>query len=265
MFSKPVTNWNNGWCEVVRKYVKFIQFYYTLEQIAAIVGPGKEQEILAFKRADLDKVTDWVPSQHGLPRTKDERRQEMMMLFDKGALDVNNPDVRKELYTLFGHTGMMKTFNKHATNARLENQAILNGAGWLAPAGTTVPGADGQSIPTPIPGPDGQVKPPIMPQPLIEDLDTHLHFHIDQAISPDFKKWPPPAQVALIKHIELTTMQRDLKMAKAMTMTALAKGGAKGLPAGGPKGMLGPGQGKTQSQSQGEQGEQASQLGGQNE
>lgn len=261
MFSKPVANWNNGWCEVIRKYVKFIQYYFSLEQLAAIVGPGKEQEIQAFKRADLDKVTDWVPSAHGLPRTRDERRQEMMTLFDKGALNIQDPDVRKEVYELFGHTGMMKTFNKHATNARLENQAIKMGAGWVTQA--TIPGPDGQPAVVPIPGPTGQIVPAIKPMPLIEDMDTHLHFHIDQAISPDFKKWPPPAQMALIAHIEDTTQKNNIKKLQMATIAAAAQGGGKGLIAGGPKpkGQLGPGGGSPNQQPGNEASQQAGEEG----
>src|SRR3981189_2438917 len=94
-----------------------MQFYFTLAQIAKIVGPGREQELQLFKNADLDAMTEWLPSQHGLPRTRDERRQELMTLWDKGALDLNQPSVRQEVFELFGETGMMHTFNQDATNA----------------------------------------------------------------------------------------------------------------------------------------------------
>lgn len=259
MFSKPVNNWNNGWCESVRKYVKFMQFYFSLEQLASIIGPGKEQEIQKFKNADLDKVTDWVPSTHGLPRTRDERRQEMMSMWDKGALDLNQPSVRKEIYELFGETGMMQAFNKDATNARLENTAILNGAGWVAPAGTTAPGPDGQAMgPQPIPGPKGQVVPAIKPMLGIEDLAVHFYFHVDQIKSQDFKKWPPPAQVALITHALDTRKAMLLEAAQKASMMQAA--GGKGPGAGAPP--AGPGGTKSQSQQNGEQGASAESSGG---
>lgn len=262
MFSKPVGNWNNGWCETIRKYVRFIQYYFTLEQIAAIVGPGKEQEIQKFKSADLDMTTEWIPSTHGLPRTRDERRQEMMTMWDKGALDINQPSVRQELYELFGETGMMRAFNKHATNARLENTAIKMGAGWMDP--NTVPQPDGQAAPAPIPGPNGQIVPAIHPQPIIEDLTTHKYFHIDQAISQDFKKWPPPAQTALIAHILETDIQEKLMMAQAMSMQAAGAGKGPGQQKPGQGG--GPGGGKkSQAQTNGKQGAVAQESGDEQE
>jgi hypothetical protein len=52
---------------------------------------------------------------------------------------IQQPSVRKEIYELFGNTGMMQAFNKDATNARLENTAILNGAGWMGQPQAMVP------------------------------------------------------------------------------------------------------------------------------
>jgi hypothetical protein len=97
-------------------------------------------------------------------------------MFDKGAIDINDPAVRQKVYELFGETGMMQTFNKDATNARLENQEFKNGAKEIR----------------------------VMPE--IEDLGVHLYFHKDQAKSQDFRKWPSPAQQALIQHI-METLQ----------------------------------------------------------
>lgn len=248
MFSKPVQNWNNLWCDTIRKYVKFIQFYFTLTQIAAIVGPGREQEIQLFKNADLDACTEWLPSTHGLPRTRDERRQELMTLWDKGALDLNQPSVRQEVFELFGETGMMHTFNQDATNARLENSQIKMGAGWVMPQGAaqgTVPNPDGSPVMTPMPGPSGQIIPKIEPMPEIEDLAVHLYFHKDAAKSRDFQKWPQPAKVALIEHIIETTAAIQMQQLQAQAMAGPPpKPGAGGKPPGKAPG------GATQSQSQ---------------
>ncbi len=194
MFSKPANNWRNFWRETVRKYVKFMQKYYTFEMLAKILGNDRETEIRAFLAADLDTLVDWVASDHGLPRTKDELRQEMMTLFDKGALDINDPSVRQRAYELFGETGMYQTFNKDATNARLENQLFKTGSQQQGQPGMGQPGS------TYVPP---NIKP--MPQPL-EDNAVHLYFHCDQVKSQDFKKWPPQAQQALIEHVMETQM-----------------------------------------------------------
>lgn len=262
MFSKPVGNWNGLWCETIRKYVVFMQFYMTIQQLAAIVGPGYEQEIMEFKRADLSKVTKWVASSHGLPRTRDERRQELMTMWDKGALDINQPSVRQEIYDLFGETGMNKAFNKDATNARLENNAIKNGAGWMAPG---VPGPDGQPVSMPVPGPSGQIVPPITPMVGIEDLEVHLYFHKDQIKSQDFKKWPPPAQQALIMHTLDTDKQLKLQMAQMMSFQAAGAGkppGGKDEKPGAATGGAGPKQTPTQAQTNGNSGATESQGAG---
>jgi hypothetical protein len=216
MFSKPVANWANFWCETVRKYVRFIQYYFSVAQIAEIVGPGHDQEIMMFKTAKLDDMTRWVASQHGLPKTRDEKRQEFMTMWDKGALDLSDPSVRQKVYELFGETGMQRTFNQDATNARIENQEFK---AWQSAGPGTPP-------------------PNIQPQPLIEDMAVHLYFHKDQAKSQDFKKWPPQNQQALIEHIMQTVMEMQKAAALAMAQANAASPGPKkdndssGAPAG---------------------------------
>src|SRR3984885_15135926 len=213
MFGKPAANWRNFWRETLRKYVLFLQKYSTYEQLAEILGPSREQDIRAFMSANLDNTVEWVAGDQGLPRTRDELRQEMMELFDKGALDVQDPAVQRKIHELFGETGMKQAFSKHATNARLENLAFKVGVGEQGPLGQS------QYVP-----------PKIQPQPLIEDMQVHLYFHKDQAISQDFKKWPQLAQQALIEHIMQT------QMAIQQQMMAMA-GAAPGQPAGGKPGM----------------------------
>lgn len=178
MFSGPVTNWNNGWKETVRKIVKCYQKFCSLAQIQAIVGPDRVSEIEEFRRADLDTCLDWASTRNGLPRTRDERRQEMMVLFDRGLLDVNDPNVREKAFELFGDTGMLQTFNKDASRARFENKTIEEG---------------GQPI--------------FMPE--IEDLRVHLSIHDDKIKSSDFLRWPQPAQQALIAHRMATKQALD--------------------------------------------------------
>lgn len=169
MFSGPVASWNNCWKETVRKGVKSMQKSYTMAQLMEIVGPNKETELQAFQNCELDKTVEWIASRAGLPRTRDERRQEMMALYDRGALDINDPAIKQKIFELFGDTGMMSTFNKDATRARMENTAIKNGGAPL-----------------------------FMPE--IEDLATHYGIHADQIKSSDFLKWDPLAQQILMAH-----------------------------------------------------------------
>jgi hypothetical protein len=216
MFGKPAANWNSFWCETIRKYVKFIQYYFQVDQIIAIVGPGLDEEVSAFMGADLDKVVDWVTTTHGLPKTRDERRQEMMMLFDKGALDINDPIVKNKIFELFGETGMMASFNLDATNARIENQLFKTGSGM-----------QGQPYQAP----------KIIPMPLIEDMNVHLQFHKDAAKSRDFQKWQPQAKQSLIQHIMATQDEIDKQQIAGMTKqltAAAAAASVKGLSKGGP-------------------------------
>jgi hypothetical protein len=233
MFSKPVANWSNFWAETSRKYVKFIQFYFSPAQIAEIVGPGHDEEILAFKQAKLDVTVNWVSTSHGLPKTRDEKRQEFMTMWDKGALDISDPAVRSKIYELFGETGLQRTFNQDATNARIENQEFKN---WSPIA--------------------GQPPPQIHPMPLIEDMAVHLYFHKDQAKSQDFRKWPPQNQQLLIAHIMETTMEVQQQLMQQQAMQA-----GPGGPEGESKSNAADGH-KTQSQVQGKAGATAS-AGGQ--
>jgi hypothetical protein len=200
MFNKPVSNWNNLWRETVRKYVKFMQKYCTFEQLVRICGADTEEEVRAFKGADLDHMIEWVSTTHGLPRTRDERRQELMVLWDKGALDLTQPEVRQKIAELFGETGMMRTFNKDATNARLENREFATGQAQA-----------------------GMIKPLVG----IEDLEVHLFFHKDQAKSWDFRKWPPESQQALFEHIMETTAALEQEQIKQQQMKVLSQAGQK--------------------------------------
>lgn len=200
MFNKPASNWNNLWRETIRKYVKFMQRYLTFEQLAVICGAGSEEEVRLFKGANLDHVVEWVSTTQGLPRTRDERRQELMSLWDKGALDLTQPEVRQKIAELFGETGMMKTFNKDATNARLENQAFEQG------------------------GPDAVN---IHPMPLVEDLEVHLFFHKDKAKSQDFRKWPQQNQQLLYQHIIETSQALQQQMIEEQTQKVLMQAGQK--------------------------------------
>lgn len=216
MFGKPASNWNAFWCETVRKYVKFMQHYLTEIQINDIVGPGLEDEVKAFMNADLDRSTNWVTTTHGLPKTRDERRQEMMLLFDKGAIDINDPAIKSKVFELFGETGLMQSFNRDATNARLENQLFKTGTGQLGqPYGL----------------------PNIQPLPIIEDMTIHMYFHKDAAKSRDFQKWQPEAKTALLTHIMATSdeidKQETAQMIKQLTAAAAAAS-VKGLSKGGP-------------------------------
>jgi len=181
-FGKPAANWRNFWRETLRKYVKFLQKYYSVEQLAKILGSDRIEDIRSFKGADLDNTIDFLAANTGLPRTKTEIKEELTELEQMGALDVNDPSVRQRIYEVSGETGMLESFNEDATNARLENEAFKTGKGD--------PSLPGQYVP-----------PQIKPMPGIEDLAVHLYFHKKQAKTRDFKRWNPAAQQALFAHI----------------------------------------------------------------
>jgi hypothetical protein len=173
MFSKPNTNWRSLWRETGRKAAKAIRTHYTFKQICDIVGPGHEAAVMDFINCDLDELCDFMSSDHGLPRTRDDRRQEMMELYDRGALDVNDANVREKLFELFGETGMFQSFNKDATRARAENRGFLQGKA-----------------------------PMFLPD--VEDLAVHFSLHAEQIKSLEFDTWPEEAKVALLDHTMAT-------------------------------------------------------------
>lgn len=202
MFSGPQLRWTNGWKETVRKAVKFMQFYYTIEQIKGIVGGNASTAISDFKSCpDLDEVVEWLSSPHGLPRTQDELKQEMLNLFDRGALDMQQVEVRERVFELFGETGMMDQFNLDATRARMENKGMKQ----VPPIGP-----DGQPLP-PQPGqpPIGPVEPTFMP--MIEDLQVHYNIHAEAIKSMEFDSLPLANKTMLLTHT-LETKQALMAM-----------------------------------------------------
>lgn len=202
-FGKPVNNWHMLWKETIRKAVKTMQWRYTAAQIAEIIGPDKESAIINFKSCDLDTMTDWVVSGGGQPRSRAERKSEMMMLFDRGALDINDVNVKQEVFELFGETGMMKIFNADATRARYENKAMQNGQPAM--------------VMPEIEGPEG--------------LPVHLQIHTEQAKSLEFEKWLPPAKQLLLEHIIET---RQALMVLQAAMAGPPPGAAAPKPGGTP-------------------------------
>lgn len=204
MFGKPVSNWNGLWCETVRKGVKFMQKKYQPHQLVEILGRGREIEIQAFLGADLDKCLSWVSSTHGLPKTRDEKRQEFITLWDHKALDISDPNVKQKLFQLFGETGMMVTFNRDATRARIENSMMEQGQLCRV-------------------------------MPAIEDLDTHLYVHLDKAKSLEFDKWTDQAKQLLIEHIMETRQAKAAQMMPPPMPGPPGKGPIQpGAPAPGP-------------------------------
>lgn len=170
-FAKPVQNWMNFWKETIRKVIKNYQKCLALEELVEICGDDKVEQIQAFMQADLDKKVEFVATSQGLPRTRDEKRQEMMVLFDKGALDLSEPGVRKKIYELFGETGMMQTFNDDARRARLNINKIK------------------------------QRKPAAF-RPGIDDPDIHLGIALEAAKGLDFDSWPIEIQQQLYLYIQ---------------------------------------------------------------
>lgn len=193
-FGKPAANWRNLWCETMRKYVMFLQKYYPLEKLAKILGEDRLEDIQAFLAADLDTMVDFLASSSGMPRTKQEIKDELAEMFQSGMLDPSDPSVRQRIYEVIGETGMLESFNEDATNARLENEEFKRG----------------KSDPS---QPKSYVPPEIHPQPLIEDMAVHLYFHKKQAKARDFKRWNPMAQQALIEHIMETQQEMAMMMA----------------------------------------------------
>ncbi|MEE8608698.1 MAG: hypothetical protein V3S55_13915 [Nitrospiraceae bacterium] len=189
MFSKPINHWNNGWKETIRKIVKNLQAMMTAGEIEKIVGPNKQQSIKDFKEADLDNVLDYSATTYGLPRTREEKRREMLELFDTGLLNLNDMNVRAKVFELFGDTGMGKNFNLDATRARAENRNIMTMT----------------------------AQPRFMP--MVEDLIVHNEIHKEAIKALDFDSWEVQAQDAMIVH------QEDTQMALAEMMEAVATEG----------------------------------------
>ena len=169
MFSGPAANWSNGWKETVRKGVKLMQKHYTLDQLVEIVGDTHIDEIQQFQQCDLDECVEWIATKGGLPRTRDDRRQEMIELFDRGLLDLQDPEVKQKGFELFGETGLLTTFNKDATRARWENAMMKSGG-----------------------------DPVFMPE--VDDNEVHLGIHGEDIKSSSFLKEPPEVQQKKIMH-----------------------------------------------------------------
>jgi hypothetical protein len=188
MFSRPSANWNGMWCETARKLVKCSQAYMQEWEIAEIMGEGHATQIAKFKKADLDKLIKYNSGIHGLPKTREEKRAEMLQLFDRGALDIHDVHVEQRIFELFGETGMGEKFNKDATRARWENDQMKQGTR-------------------------------VTPMPEIEDMDVHFSIVTDAIKSLDFEQYPDPVKQLFIQHA------LETKQAIMMAMMPMDMGG----------------------------------------
>ncbi len=200
MFSKPTQNWNNFWAEQHRKGVKVMQQVMTLEEITTILGADNVIKATKFKNAKLDDVLDWKAGGKGMSRTRDERKEEILSLFDRQMLDVNDPNVQENINDLFGETGMKTMFNKDATRARYENARLR--------MGETVQ---------------------FMPD--VENLEVHLFIHSEEIKELDFDTLPDPVKQMMLEHYMLTKMALTQQM---MMQQEAAQGGGGGKSASGP-------------------------------
>jgi hypothetical protein len=175
MFSKPVNNWKQGWVQTISKGVELAQQSWQEWEILKFVGPGKEVQIAKFKQAKLSDLLTWAAGQHGLPQTRDEKRQDLLDLYDRKMLDTSDPDVRSRINELFGESGLENEFNLDATRARWENGQLSHG----------------QEV-------------QFMPE--IEDLATHLAIHGKIIKRLDFDKLDDNIKELIFNHYMETKM-----------------------------------------------------------
>lgn len=219
-FAKPVNNWNMFWAEQHRKGVKVMQQVMTVEEITAILGINNVMKANKFKQANLDDLLDWKAGGKGMPRTRDERKEEMLTLFDRQMLDVNDPNVQENINELFGDTGMKTMFTKDATRARWENGRMREGN-------------------------------PVQFMPDVESLEVHLFIHSEEIKELDFDTLEDPIKQLMLEHYMMTKMALTQQM---MMQQEMAQGGEEpngppkppGAPsAGGPSGGGAPSGGHT--------------------
>src|SRR5262245_13299701 len=210
--ANPTKSWNNFWKEIIRKCLFFYQ-KYPMNELVSICGEDKIKQINDFVNADLKGAVEFIATSHGLPRTRDERRQEMMLLYDKGALDINDPSVKQKIFELFGDTGMMQNFNLDATRARMNVRKIKDSGGMQ-------------------PLPDGSMPMTALPQfrPGIDDPEVHHAIATDAAKNLDFDNWPPASQAALMGYIQQI---QGVLAQQAMAQAAMNVPPEKKKPGGG--------------------------------
>lgn len=201
MFNKPVTNWNGLWIETVRKMVYLAQKTFSTPQLLEICGADRANDIANWQKANLDTALGWVATKHGLPRSREEKKAEMMQLFDAGALDINDSAVKEKIVELFGEIGMGNQFNLDATRARAENALMKTGV-------------------------------PVQPMPELEDLSIHFDTHLKTIKALSFDQWDPVAKKVLIQH----TLETHAMLQEKMMMDAAMQGaGPDGEPGAGGK------------------------------
>lgn len=204
MFNKPTSNWNSFWAEQCRKGVKVMQAVMTIDQITALLGANNIIKAQKFKSAQLDDLLDWKAGGHGMPRTRDERKEELLTLFDRGMLDVSDPNVQQDINDLFGDTGLKQMFNKDATRARWENVRMM---------------VDQQ---------------PVQFMPDVEDLSVHMFIHSEAIKELDFDTLPEPIKQMMYEHFLVTKQAYTQQVISQQRLEIQTKETRKGADLGAP-------------------------------
>lgn len=191
---------------------------YTEKRQVKITGRGNRQDIFAFKGADLKNNTDVnMDLDSGISTTRAGQTQVLMQLTEKGFFGPidQDPNVREELLTRLGLSGVTSQGNIDMELAEMENQSITSGRPEnIMLVEQEKDPATGQPIGEPV---------VVSFDPTFRYHNHAIHFEIHRRaiLSPSFLELPKEAQTILMAHADLH--ESLIKMAEAQALAAQAE------------------------------------------
>lgn len=243
--------YNRDLGKVYKKRLLLAGELYTEKRQIKIGGRGRKVQVMALKGADLRNNTDVkLELDNGIATTRAGQTQLIMQLGEKGFLGdvVNNQELREEILSRLGLSGLTSQANVDMERAEAENAAIV--AGMVENIMLVEPGQPGP--PDPTTGQPGQPGEPtvVNDDPLFKYDNHQIHFeaHRRFILSASFEDLPIKAKTIAFAHADLHESLVQQAMAAQAAQAAAdqqqnAKPGAKPAGPGGKPALVQPGAG----------------------
>jgi hypothetical protein len=223
--------YNRDMGKVYKKRLLLAKELYTEKRQIKISGRGRKMQVLAFKGSDLRDNTDVkLELDSGISTTRAGQTQLIMQLAEKGMFGdvMNNPDLREELVSRMGLSGLTSQSNVDMERAEAEDAAIA--AGHMEDIMLAEPGQ-----PDPTTGQPGE--PTVVNDDPLFKYDNHaIHFEVHRRfiLSSAFEGLPLKAKTIAFAHADLheSIVQQTMAAQAAAAAEQQQNAGPGGKPTG---------------------------------
>jgi hypothetical protein len=191
-----VRSFELGECEAAKLKVLLARDWYDDDRKVRILGENNRIHVISFNKAMIkDEMDIIVEPDSGMPRSRNEMKEQVMKLVEFGLIDPANPPTRRAIHEIWQFHTFDKIFeveNKARNRALMEHQAIAN----LDPI--KYEGNQEMTLEAVL---SGKLQLPIHALEC-EPHPIHIEEHEEFLMGDEYLKWTPEQQQLLQMHIE---------------------------------------------------------------